>query len=258
MHAILVTVGTDGDVFPYAGLGAALRARGHRVTLVTNEQPRALAASLDLGFRPLLSEEEARVPLADPDFWHPIKGGAIAARWVTPFIDRQYALLDELSRDGDAVLVASPGVVAARLVQETRGTPLATLVLQPGMIPSVAAPPVMPVFTLPRRAPRWAGSLYWRLVDLAGEWVVGATSTGSGPRSACSRSGASSSGGIRRTSSSGCFPTFLGRRSATGRRRSSWPAFRCTTASPAATFRPRSCGSVAPPIRRSHSRSARE
>ena len=173
MHAILVTVGTDGDVFPFAGLGRILRARGHRVTLVTNEQSRALATDLDLGFRALLSEEEASAPLADPDFWHPIKGGAIAARWVTPFIHRQYALLDELSSDDDAVLVASPGVVSARLVQEMRGAPLATLILQPGMIPSVTAPPVMPGFTLPRRAPRWIGSQYWRLVDLAGGRIVG-------------------------------------------------------------------------------------
>jgi hypothetical protein len=28
MHAILVTMGADGDVFPYVGLGARLRGRG--------------------------------------------------------------------------------------------------------------------------------------------------------------------------------------------------------------------------------------
>jgi hypothetical protein len=27
MHAILFTMGTDGDVFPYVGLGASLRGR---------------------------------------------------------------------------------------------------------------------------------------------------------------------------------------------------------------------------------------
>ena len=92
----------------------------------------------------MLSAEEAEAPLADPDFWHPIKGGGIAARWVTPFISRQFELLDELSSDEDAVLVSSPGVVSARLVQETRGRPLATLILQPGMIPSVSARPSCP------------------------------------------------------------------------------------------------------------------
>jgi rhamnosyltransferase subunit B len=50
MHAILVTVGTDGDVFPFAGLEMRLRARGHRVTLLTNEQFRDMATDLNKRF----------------------------------------------------------------------------------------------------------------------------------------------------------------------------------------------------------------
>ena len=41
MHVILATMGTDGDVFPHVGLGAALHARGHRVTLAAPETYRA-------------------------------------------------------------------------------------------------------------------------------------------------------------------------------------------------------------------------
>jgi hypothetical protein len=46
MHVILATVGTDGDVFPHLGLGAALHARGHRVTLAAPETYRARAHAL--------------------------------------------------------------------------------------------------------------------------------------------------------------------------------------------------------------------
>ncbi len=52
MHAILATLGTDGDVFPHIGLGVRLRARGHQVTLAAPEPHRDLAADLGLGFRP--------------------------------------------------------------------------------------------------------------------------------------------------------------------------------------------------------------
>lgn len=173
MHAILATLGTDGDLIPFSGLGMRLRERGHRATLVTAEPYGPLAAGLGLGFRALICDAEFRAPLADPDFWHPIKGPAISARWVTPYILRQHALLDELAANADAVLVASPGVAAARLVQERRGTPLATVVLQAWLIPSISDPPVMPGFPLPRRVPRWTGELYWRLVDVAGGWLVG-------------------------------------------------------------------------------------
>jgi rhamnosyltransferase subunit B len=37
MHALLVPVGSHGDVHPFLGLGHALRARGHRVTFLINE-----------------------------------------------------------------------------------------------------------------------------------------------------------------------------------------------------------------------------
>ena len=37
MHAILASLGTDGDVLPFIGLGVALRARGHRVTVVASD-----------------------------------------------------------------------------------------------------------------------------------------------------------------------------------------------------------------------------
>ena len=46
MHAILATMGTDGDVFPYLGLGRVLRARGHRVTLAGPEPYRGRATAL--------------------------------------------------------------------------------------------------------------------------------------------------------------------------------------------------------------------
>ena len=36
MHAILASLGTDGDVYPFVGLGDRLRARGHRFTLAAN------------------------------------------------------------------------------------------------------------------------------------------------------------------------------------------------------------------------------
>jgi UDP:flavonoid glycosyltransferase YjiC (YdhE family) len=173
MHAILVTTGTDGDVYPYIGLATMLRARGHRVTLVTNEPFRAWAADLGFAFHPLVSDRELQDVLAHPDFMHPLKSGYLMARWGAGLLPRQYELLTQLAQDDEAVLVANPGVLAARLVQEKLARPLATLLLQPGMIPSVCAPPAMPGdLTLPRRAPRPIGKLYWALIQGFGYLLV--------------------------------------------------------------------------------------
>ena len=81
MHALLATVGTGGDVFPYIGLGERLRSRGHRVTLAGPAEFRALAEGRGLAYHALVSEEESNALLNDPDFWHPLKGGRVAARW---------------------------------------------------------------------------------------------------------------------------------------------------------------------------------
>src|SRR5439155_14745996 len=144
MHAILVSVGTDGDVFPYVGLGARLRARGHRVTLAANEPYRALAESQGLEFHALVSEADTQAFLSSPDLWHPLKGAGFLARWGARQLGAHYRLLAELAGDADAVLAASLGVISARLVQEKLGRPLASIVLQPWMIASIDAPPIMP------------------------------------------------------------------------------------------------------------------
>ena len=174
MHAILATLGTDGDVFPHVGLGIQLRARGHQVTLAAPEPYRDLAADLGLGFRPLVTAEEAARMLADPDLWHPLRSGPKMARWGSGLLSRQYELLAALAAGPGSVLVANPGALAARLVQEKGICPMATLLLQPALLPSTAAPPEMPGgLSLPRGVPRPVGRLYWAAVDAAGYLLVG-------------------------------------------------------------------------------------
>src|SRR5262249_38337646 len=118
MHAILASFGTDGDVFPYIGLGTRLRAHGHRVTLVAAEDYHDLASDHGLAFGAWVSKAEADELLAHPDFWHPIRTARLSAKWGVRFLRRQYSLLAELAQTTDSVLVTSPGMLAARLLQE--------------------------------------------------------------------------------------------------------------------------------------------
>ena len=155
MRVILVTAGTDGDLYPYLRLGERLRARGHSVIVASNATHRRLASDRGFDFRSLVSEEETVKRLADPDFWHPVRGPLLASAWGVGFLEPQYALLAELAASDDCLLVASPLIFAARMVEERLSRPLASVLLQPWGIPSIDAPPVMPGgFTLPRWAPR--------------------------------------------------------------------------------------------------------
>jgi UDP:flavonoid glycosyltransferase YjiC (YdhE family) len=85
-----------------------------------------------------------------------------------------YELIARLAAEGDSVLVANPGVVAARLVQDKLGRPLASIVLQPWLVPSVHAMPTMPGwFSLPRWAPPPVVAGYLHVVNLIGYMLVG-------------------------------------------------------------------------------------
>src|SRR4026209_295144 len=172
MHVVLVSVGTDGDIFPYVGLGTALLARGHRVTLIASEDYGPQARRHGFAFEALVSAEENQELFEHPDFWNPLKTAPLSARWGRRFIGRQYELLaKQITRD--TMLVANPGVLAAALVHEKLGVPWANLVLQPWMIPSSIAPPIMPNFTFLSHAPRpvWKG--FWRALDVVGGILIG-------------------------------------------------------------------------------------
>jgi len=173
-RAILACYGTDGDVYPFFGLGKALRDRGYRVTLATREDFARQAANADLEFHSLVTLKETEELFGQPDCWHPIKGPLLMMRWGLPFIERQHAILAELAAEKDALLIAHPGILAARVLQEHTGVPMINVILQPWMIHSLHVPPaMMGGLTLPHWAPRPAGEIYFRVIDGVGDWLIG-------------------------------------------------------------------------------------
>src|SRR5205814_2347821 len=131
------------------------------------------AHGLGLDFCPLATAAEVGRMLADPDLWHPFRSGRMMARWGGPMIGRQYEALARLAEQPDSVLVANPGVLAARLVQEKLGIPTASLLLQPGILPSSTAPPKMTGgLTIPAWLPRPLRRLYWLTVDAVAYAIV--------------------------------------------------------------------------------------
>jgi UDP:flavonoid glycosyltransferase YjiC (YdhE family) len=174
MHAILASFGTDGDIFPYLGLARILVEHGHRVSLVLPAAFERLAKSAGAEFYPLISNVESEQLLSNPDFWHPLKGGFVAARWGRPLIRRQLDLLTKVVNAEPAVLVANLGLLAARIARDSLKVPLASVVLQPGIIASHVAPPILPAGPrLQPSAPRVIKSAYWWSIDLLGHFLTG-------------------------------------------------------------------------------------
>lgn len=172
MHFILTSLGSDGDIFPYIGLGRKLRDEGHQVSLVASADYLSLGLDHEFQFHALVSEEENRALFGHPEFWNPRKNALLMARWGTRFVYRQYELLKSLA-GRDSTLVANPGVFAAAMVHEKIGTPWVSLVLQPWGLPSSVGPPVMQGFEFLRGAPPPIWKLFWLCFDAVLSVLVG-------------------------------------------------------------------------------------
>jgi len=141
MTAIVVGLGSAGDVHPNVGLAMALRRRGHRVVLVAASVFRSLARRAGLEFAGLGSDDQYYEALHDPDMWHPFRAfSVVARRLILPSMRPIYEVIARYNEPGETV-VASPGTAfGARIAQEKLGVPLASVHLQPLTLRSAFEP----------------------------------------------------------------------------------------------------------------------
>jgi rhamnosyltransferase subunit B len=165
MKVLLPTIGSAGDVHPVVALGIALKARGHRPTVITSALFQDLIEGQGLGFASVGTVEEARATIADPDLWHPRKGfNVVAHRALIPSILRIYQQIEKHA-DGDTVVAASGISFGARLAQERLGIPLATVHLQPSIIRSLVDQGMSGNVRISASQPMWFKRGFFWLAD---------------------------------------------------------------------------------------------
>lgn len=107
MKIAILTLGTRGDVQPYAVLGQALQQRGHEVTLSTAKNFESLVTSYGIGFLPV--EADFQALLDSEEGKKMMKGNPLAIRrnlhtWVYPLITNSLAVFYTLAQSSDIVL----------------------------------------------------------------------------------------------------------------------------------------------------------
>lgn len=107
MKIAILTIGTRGDVQPYAVLGNALQQRGHQVTLSTARNFEQLVKSYDLHFVPV--EADFQEVLNSEEGKKMMKGNPFAIRrnlntWVYPLITHSLNEFYNLAKESDLVL----------------------------------------------------------------------------------------------------------------------------------------------------------
>jgi UDP:flavonoid glycosyltransferase YjiC (YdhE family) len=165
-HVLLPTLGSAGDVHPFIALGLALRARGHRVTLLTNPLFQPLIESLGLGFEPIGTIEWAHRVLGHPDLWHPRRGASVVLRELVATVEEVYRRIERHAQD-DIVVAASTLALGARIAQDRLGIPTASVHLQPTVIRSLYDGGMVGPVRVSNSQPRWLKRALFALLDCA-------------------------------------------------------------------------------------------
>jgi sterol 3beta-glucosyltransferase len=107
MKIAILTLGTRGDVQPYAVLGQALKQRGHQVTLSTAKNFEQLVKSYGLDFVPV--EADYQAILQSEEGKKIMKGNPFAIRrnldqWIYPLIRQSLTEFYNLAKESDRVV----------------------------------------------------------------------------------------------------------------------------------------------------------
>jgi UDP:flavonoid glycosyltransferase YjiC (YdhE family) len=174
----LVPYGSAGDLHPFVALGLALRARGHRVRVLTT--PAAGGAAERAGLEVVRVERDRAGVKA--------RGGRLAAavdgacdlalrlvgrRWrklarastLLPWLRPVCEAVARLYVPGRTVVAASSPALGARLAHDWLGVPLATVHLCPAMFRSAYRAPLLPPLALPAWWSPGAKRVAYRLAD---------------------------------------------------------------------------------------------
>lgn len=167
MHVILVPVGTAGDVYPHIWLGCGLKARGHRVTIITSGYFEPLVRRMGLDFYGLGGEHDYLAVINDPNIWHPKRYFKVVAQRVVPqMLPPTYEAIVERFVPGETVMAACGFGFAARIAHDKLGIPLATVHLQPEMFRSEYESPLVSGLPVRPWVPRFWKRLVFGMADI--------------------------------------------------------------------------------------------
>lgn len=167
LNVLLPTLGSAGDVHPFIALGSALRARGHRATLITNPFFRASIEAQGLGFLPVGTIADVESAIADPDLWHPNRGfDVVAKRVIIPSVSEVFRIIEKHA-DDSTVVAASSIAFGARVAQESLGLATASVHLQPTVIRSLVDHGMFGTLRISSAQPMWYKRALFRLIDWA-------------------------------------------------------------------------------------------
>ncbi len=168
LNILLNPVGSAGDVHPLIGIGGALKARGHKVTVLVNAYFKPLVEKMGLGYVEQGTLEQFETILHHPDAWHPRKAlGVIFGNMVRAIVPMCVEQLKALVTPGNTVICGSSLAMGTRVAQDLLGTPTVTVHLAPSLFRSMYKAPKMGGVWMPDGMPHFLKRAFWWFADWA-------------------------------------------------------------------------------------------
>lgn len=170
MHLIVSGFGSYGDVLPMVGLGAAMRARGHRVQAIVNPYFRHVVEEAGFELLPLGSADEYVELMQHPDLWHPRRGlKLVLTKGAAAYLRQTYEILEANYRPGETAIAAHGLDLASRIFHDKHAAPMASVHFAPFALYTLHDTPRYIGAPTVGMGPRW---LKWLQFYLAGKLIV--------------------------------------------------------------------------------------
>src|SRR3954453_7911965 len=115
---LLVSIGSHGDVHPFAGLGSVLRSRGHRVSASANPHFKPLIRKCGLEFIGVRTDEEYRRLARNPDLWNGRKATEVIIAATAQMTRQLFDLVARRVVPNQTVVIGSSLAFGARIAQD--------------------------------------------------------------------------------------------------------------------------------------------
>ncbi len=141
MKIIITTLGSDGDIFPFIGIGLELQKRGHSIIFLTSDYYREMIPKYGFTFIPIddYSDAEEMFTSVDPENMMD-QFPKHLEYFITSPMKKVYEAIEK-NYDKNTVLINWKLMAGAKIASEKFNIPLVSIYLSPSQIRSVIEPP---------------------------------------------------------------------------------------------------------------------
>lgn len=162
-HAVIVTTGSAGDLFPFLRLAISLREQGFAITFVGPQLHSEPVGQAGFVLHGTFADPAV---LDDPDVWHPTRGFGVVWRAVRPGLRELGAIVAALPPGEPCIIVAHPLALPEAVLCRARRADVRVVLayLAPSNIPTVYDPLMLGPYRVPRWVPLAIRRWLWKLI----------------------------------------------------------------------------------------------